>query len=122
MPTYLLTWNPNKWEWKGFSSDRNKINTKGYLNDTWSCGLNKGIQPGDRVFLHRQGVEPRGIFASGNATSHYFPEKHWDADLAAEGKTTNYIRVRFDNLLDPDEQVIPRSELGRLGKMNWDAQ
>ena len=124
MSTYLLTWNPDKWPWSNLEQVVAHLAEIGNLLDNWSCGLNKGIQIGDRVFLLRQGVEPRGIFASGHAESTYFTKPHWDPKLAAAGKTANYIEVKFDHLFDPSDQIIPRSDLGqgKLGEMHWDTQ
>jgi len=122
MPTYLLTWNPNKWPWTDLQEEVAKISKKGFLLGTWSCGTVKGIQKRDRIFLMRQSVEPRGIFASGFAASTVFEDGHWDHDLDAAGKKANYIDVRFDHLFNPEDQIVPRLELKKLGKMHWDAE
>jgi hypothetical protein len=120
--TYLLTWNPNKWNWKTLPNDIDTVARKGFIRTTWSCGLNKNIQKGDRLFIHRQGVEPRGIFGSGYAISDCFTEEHWDENRAAEGKEANYIEVEFTQLFDPFESIIPRYDLSGLGNMHWDTQ
>lgn len=124
MHTYLLTWSPLKWPESAFRQILDAFLEYGFVEDHWSCGLNKRIQPGDRVFLLRQSVEPRGMVGSGYATSEVFRQNHWDEILAAQGKQANYINVRFDQLFDADEQIFPRSELGQgeLGKMHWDTQ
>src|SRR5205085_4231923 len=91
----------------------------------WSCDRSKNVQVDDRVFLIRLGKEPRGIVASGWADTTPYEDEHWNKNLAAAGKTTLYIGVRFDVLLNPSvEKIFPRKSLDRgiLGKMHWDSQ
>ncbi|MDW8293534.1 MAG: hypothetical protein RML84_10625, partial [Anaerolineae bacterium] len=44
------------------------VEKQGFCEDSWSCGVTKNIQTGDRVFLLKQGKEPRGIVGSGVVT------------------------------------------------------
>src|SRR4051812_1432251 len=67
--TYLLTWNPNNWPWDDLEFVAGKTAEGRHVDDRWSCGNTKRIRAGDRLFLLRQGVEPRGIMAAGWATS-----------------------------------------------------
>jgi hypothetical protein len=116
--TYLLTWNPRRYEWEDFDENFKEFKTKGYLDYTWSCGGTKRIKKCDRLFLIRQVMGPRGIFASGWATSEVYPGEHWDDN----GKIANYVDLRFDVLLDPlTDKIITREELdkGKLKKGNW---
>jgi predicted HNH restriction endonuclease len=126
MSYFLLTWNPKKWPWASFEKDLATFRRKGYLDEPWSCGSQGGIKPGDRVFLLKQGPEqPKGIFASGHATSTVYADLHWAPEKAALRKLANYIKVRFDHLLDYDEQIIPTPELRedrRFSDMYWDTQ
>lgn len=92
MPTYLLTWNPDKWHWVDLQKCVDKVKREGSFTTTWSCGLSKGIVKGDRVFILRQGVEPRGIFGAGHAVSGVFEDPHWDEEKAAQGKTRPALR------------------------------
>ena len=121
MPTYLLTWNPQKWP-------REKLEPwfkKGIYEDSWSSGVTKKISPKDRVFLIKLGAEePRGIMGSGWATSECFKEEHWEPTLAAKGKKALYNEVYLDTFFDPQKKIFPRSELygGVYSKMHWDAQ
>lgn len=124
MTTYLLTWNPNRWPWTDLHDNIKEIKNQGFHLDTWSCGVTKKIEPDDRVFLIKLGKEePRGIIASGWATSHFFEEEHWDDDQALAGKTALYIEVHFDTILDPGK-IFPRQVLdnGIYTKMNWEPQ
>jgi len=119
--TYLLTWNPNRWEWEDIQEHIQEIDEKGYCELDWSCGTTERIKPGDRLFLLRQGREPRGIFASGKAVSRPYEEEHWAEDAA--GRPALYVDIHLDVLLDPDrEPIFPRSSLdqGTLARIHWD--
>jgi 5-methylcytosine-specific restriction enzyme A len=97
MTTYLLSWNPKKWEWENMQDDIAEIAQKGFFEMRWSSGVTKKIKPNDRVFLMKLGVEPRGVVASGRATSGYQQNTHF----SDKSKKALYIGVRFDTILDP---------------------
>jgi 5-methylcytosine-specific restriction protein A len=125
MATYLLTWNPQKWRWEDLQEDINELRKKGTLLFRWSCGNSKRIVKGDRVFLLRQGEEPRGIIASGWAESESSEEIHWRKEKARKGRTTRYVEVRWDVLLNPEtESIFPREWLNTppLSDVNWNTQ
>lgn len=125
MNTYLLTWNPAKWPWDDLADCIQQIKKVGYHRERWSCGRNRRIVEGDRVFLLRQGLEPRGIVGSGRAVSDVFDDWHWDAAKRAAGQRVWCIDVDFDTLLDADrEPILTRAQLneGVLGQMHWDSQ
>jgi 5-methylcytosine-specific restriction protein A len=125
MSTYLLTWSPKKWRWTDLSKRISEIKRKGYCVTDWSCGNNKSIAKGDRVFLLRQGEEPRGIVGAGRAESDSFEEVHWRKEKARVGRTTMYVMVRWDTLLNPEaESILPREWLneGALSGVNWNTQ
>ena len=92
MPTYLLTWNPNDSSVREVTAewDRLRAGRKPRAVD-WSCGVNKSIEPGARVFLHRQRREPRGIVASGITVSGSYPGRHWDPAKRRQGKKAIYV-------------------------------
>ncbi len=125
MPTYLLTWNPNRWEWTDIQDAIADIEKTGWHAGGWSSGRNKRIARGDRVFLLRQGRPPKGICASGWADSDCFEDTHWDEALAEQSKQAIYVNVNFNVILDPDlEPLLPRNELedGILSQVHWDTQ
>lgn len=125
MATYLLTWNPKRWHWwNDFDEVLEERRPDGSFFMSWSCGNNKRIREGDRLFLIKLGKEPKGIMASGWAASSPYVGRHWDKTKRAAGKTALYVDAVFDTLLNPDEKILPRKELSRgiLGKMNWDSQ
>ncbi|MDQ1611597.1 MAG: 5-methylcytosine-specific restriction enzyme [Pyrinomonadaceae bacterium] len=125
MNTYLLTWSPKKWRWTDLSKRIGEIKKNGFCLSDWSCGNNKSIARGDRLFLLRQGEEPRGIVGAGWAESEPFEEIHWREEKARAGRTTMYLNVRWETLLNPEsESIFPREWLneGSLSKVNWNTQ
>lgn len=104
---YLLTWQPDAYEWGSLESDINDVAMGNPTTvDYWNAGHRKSAKVGDRFFLLKQGREPRGIMASGEVTSDVFQLPHWDEQKAAQGLKANYVGIRFDRLIDPD-QVLP---------------
>jgi Domain of unknown function (DUF6438) len=128
-PTYLLTFNPEKaYKWEDLRDCIDDVRDHGYYATSWSCGRNRKITAGDRVFMMRQGQrsgERRGIFASGWATSEVYQQEHWDEAEARKGKLALYVPIRLDVLLDSDsEEILTRSFLkeGYLSGGPWDAR
>jgi 5-methylcytosine-specific restriction protein A len=122
MQTFLLTWNPKKWAWSNLDADYELTHKQGFLDMRWSCGRTKRIRAGDRVFLLRQGREPRGIVASGFVTSN---EPIIAEHFTDKGRSALYVETRFDVLLHPDhEPIFPRDRLdsGMLASVHWDTQ
>ena len=117
MPTFLLTWNPDrKHRWEDMQEILDSRETD------WSCGNRREMPIGSRVFVLRQGAEPRGIVASGFTTSAVYSGRHWLPKRARRSDTANYVDVRFDAVLGPDPaDVLPRSllERGALKSVHW---
>jgi hypothetical protein len=84
--SYLLTWNPNKFNEGGDSGVKVGVVTR------WSCHSQKP-KIGDRVYLIRLGSEPKGIIASGVVTRESFT----DADWRDVSKTRHYIEFLPDD-------------------------
>lgn len=103
MNFYLLTWNPDKWDWTTIDQNIDSLKKTGFFKHRWSCGNSKQIKKGDRLFLMRLGRKPKGICVSGYALSGYYKDKHWDGK---DGKYTNYIYIDFDVILNPKNDKI----------------
>jgi Domain of unknown function (DUF6438) len=128
-PTYLLTWNPEKaYKWEDLQDCIDDVRDHGFYATSWSCGRNRKITAGDRVFMMRQGHqsgERRGILASGWAISDVYQQEHWDETEARKGRLALYVPIRLDVLLDPDSgPILSRSVLkeGSLARGPWDAR
>jgi hypothetical protein len=101
MATFLLTWNPKGSSVSALAAAwRKQCQGKGAESENWSCGSNKSIPVGARVFLHRQAKEPRGIVASGWVTRQSYRDRHWDAARARRGDQANYVAWRIDAACD----------------------
>src|SRR6266851_4135863 len=120
MASYLLTWNPDRFRnWK----DLEWLLRKG--QGSWSCGSRKCMPKRSRVYLLRQGSDPRGIVASGFTTSPVYPDEHWDPARKKKRRKANYVDVRFDVVLGPDPSAcLPVSRLRTevLRRVHWRTQ
>jgi hypothetical protein len=122
MTTYLMTWNPRQWPWTELAEAAASTAQGDPVEEPWSCGNTKRIRPGDRLFLLKQGAEPRGIVASGQATSPTYTAPHWDPERARQGDETIYVNAVWDTILDPDADPLletARLREGRLAAVNW---
>lgn len=128
MKTWLFTWNPKRWQWDdrydGYLEMRNQIAQVGRSFATWSCGRNKSIKAGDRIFLILLGVEPRGIIASGYAATDVFEGPHWDLEKDATGESCRRFFVEFDKILDFENgDILPIAFLKtRFPSVCWSSQ
>jgi len=118
MKAYLFGWNPVKFKWDNLDSDIKKLKTTGKLEDNWSAASHKTIQPGDRAYIVRVGVEPKGIFASGYVSSAPY--------LALrKGRTYYRVAIMLDVLLNPEKQPILTLNIlktGDLAAQTWTPQ
>jgi 5-methylcytosine-specific restriction protein A len=102
MNSFLFAWNPKKYPWNDLAKDVNTCRKYGRLKETWSCAGHKLIQPGDRAFLVRVGLDPKGIMGSGYITSHPFLAPHWKH----EDKIAYRVHIEFDFLFDTEHEEI----------------
>jgi len=98
--------------------DITTLTQTGKLEDNWSVASHKTIQPGDRAYIVRVGVEPKGIFASGYIASEPY--------LASrKGRIYHRITIALDVLLNPDKQPILTLDIlktGNLTAQTWTPQ
>ena len=118
MRAFLFGWNPVKFEWADLDEDIAKLRSGRVLEDNWSAASHKTIQSGDRAYVVRVGVEPKGIFASGIISSEPY---------VAYRNSRHYYRVsiQFDTLLNPDKEPILTLDIlktGDLAKQTWTPQ
>jgi hypothetical protein len=120
--TYLLTWNPKRSPWDDFDDCIEEIRKEGSCLRGRSCGNRRHLAVGSRVFLIRQGVEPRGIVGSGHVERAVYEDEHWDAEHRAAGKPALYVDVEFDSL--SRTPLISRDELDdvRFADTAWSTQ
>lgn len=124
MSTYLLAWNPRRWNWKNLATQALQTARGETVAGGWTC-VNGNVKKGDRLFLVRLGEEPRGIMASGWAQGGVEPGPHYDPALCAQGKESDYVDYEFECLLDPHiDAPLPLNELTSraLSKVHWSPQ
>ena len=128
MKYWLFVWNPKNFKWDdqiyGYNELRNDISQIRYAYGKWSCGVNKSICRGDRIFLIRLATKDRGIVASGYAETDVFEGTHWDEKKAEAGKTARRIVIRFDKILDIDAgEYLPYEKLQYIDcNYHWSPQ
>jgi 5-methylcytosine-specific restriction protein A len=117
--TFLFTWNPSKWKWDDLPQAVYDANAEGRYLDKWSCGVTRNILPGDRAFLMRLGVPPKGIMGSGVIVSDPFEDLHWDSKRAERGDKVYRVEILFDVL--SDSPIISEETLtsGVLEDHDW---
>ena len=102
MNSFLFSWNPKKYPWDDLPKAVKTCRKFGRFGDAWSCVSYKQVQPGDRAFLVRVGVAPRGIMGSGYITSDPYLAPHWNN----QEKTVYRVNIDFDILFDPSNEPI----------------
>lgn len=122
MATYLLTWNPDRWQWENLQDSIAEIARNGFCNFGWSVGVTKKISTGDRVFLMKLGKQiPRGIVASGWVASDTYEDTHW----GDKTKTALYVDVHFNTIINFNRDKLFSIELLQNGiykNVNWTPQ
>ncbi len=120
--TYLLTWNPDGFPFLRFKEKAEEVKTRGRAELGWSTGNRTSVSVGDRVFLMRQGAEPRGLVGAGEINSGVTTEPHWDDDKRKQGQTYNRVLVDWHTL---GETPVLRLDklIARTGEADlWNAQ
>jgi HKD family nuclease len=121
MPTFLLTWNPQKSPWDDLDEDVARTKRTGRLKSSWSCGVTKAIPKGSRLFLVRLGVQPKGLVGSACARSSPYYDRHWDPDKDRRGQQALYVDIDFDVLIE--RPIISLDELrDKWPTFNWSPQ
>lgn len=121
--TYLISWNPTRWDWVSFNEDRVTTIEEGTVIRRWRTSSKKP-KVDDRVYLLRTGQEPRGIIARGRVAKVPYTDAHWDATKAQNGETTDFIDVEFEDIRDPAlDAFVPVELLARkIAGQDWSPQ
>ena len=96
---YLLTWNPNNWNWSDYKEKVQAVKEGKTVIEPWTSS-SKQPNVGDQVFLLKSQV---GIIGHGHVERASYEAPHYDSKKAQEGLTTNHIDVKFDWLMDETE-------------------
>lgn len=122
--TYLLTWNPGKWDFEGgYYTFLQRVKNGENPIIEWRAA-NTSIRKGDTLFLMRLGEAPRGILLKGIAMGSGHPSKHYEADRAKAGELINRVDVQFVSAGDysKGEYIDWRILQERFPNQNWTPQ
>ena len=116
METFLLTWNPAQKRPRNQLEAITKYENGKYYSEEWSAGSRKSLPVDSRFFMLRQGIEPRGIIASGYTKTR--PKREEDSS-----SHSLYCKVEYTAILDASKgHLIPLEELNQnppLDTVNW---
>lgn len=117
---YLLTWNPENWNWPDYKEKVKVIKEGKTFIESWTSS-SKQPMVGDQVFLLKNKV---GIIGHGHVEKASYDAPHYNSEKAQEGLTTNHIDVKFDWLMDEIENnYIPIDLLESVfSKQTWRPQ
>jgi len=121
MNTYLFAWNPDKWDWTNLEENIENLHKAGIVTQKWSCRSYRQVKKGDRAFLVRLGLEPKGIMGSGTIISEPFLSQHW----SGEDKLVHRVLIEFDTLLNPSNESLLSLDIldqGELSNQVWTPQ
>ena len=120
---WLLSWNPENWEWKEYSEWAKGTKSGKTYNMSWTCN-SKQPKIGDHIFLMKTGTEPRGIVAHGKVVRQSYEAPHYDSEKAAAGKTAPHIDVEFDGIRNyTTESILQIDTLTqRFPEQTWNPQ
>ena len=123
--TWLLTWNPNKWEWENLARDRAATHDGKTVTIRWNSS-NRKAAVGDKAYLARTGIAPKGIIAIGNIVAAPYEAPHWDEVKAEAGETRWYVDVAFSRIQDPlaNDPYLTKEDLGKItiDQQDWSPQ
>ena len=113
MKTFLFTWSHTShgWPYEELKKLVQRFELDGDTREEWNCKSYKQVKTGDRVFLMKQGDDPRGLFGSGRIVRAPYP------DLRKTYKNGSHpydVDISFDFLSDP----VQRDVLISLPKLN----
>ena len=98
--SWLITWNPKMWNWETMANDRSATHANKTVTLRWTFA-NRNAKVGDKAYLSRTGVAPKGIIAVGNIVTAPFEAPHWDETKSAAGENRWYVEIDFTRIQDP---------------------
>lgn len=122
--TYLLTWNPSKWDFEGgYNTFLQSVENGEKPIIEWRAA-NTSIQKGDVLYLMRLGESPRGIILKGFAMGSGHPSKHYEIERAEAGELVNRVDVQFISACDfsKGEYIDWKVLKEQFPEQNWTPQ
>jgi hypothetical protein len=107
---YLFTWKNDHWPRENLLKFVNDFESKGMVEEDWTCAAFRQIQPGDRAYLLKQGERPRGIFGRGRVASEPYPSQTVLPHRGDQRVNLRFDVNRGDVLCDPQERLLVTEE------------
>src|ERR1035437_7519699 len=103
MTAFWMTWKPERWDIDHLRELVERFKRDGTADEDWPVIAHKRAKVGDRVFLFKQGKDPRGIFGVGAITAAPYlgPKPPLDPQ-----KLQHFAPVRFTELVDPTKELL----------------
>ena len=105
---YLFTWNPARFPFPELEGRAQEVREDGSTVVRWSTGTRRTMSRGERVFLVRQGPEPRGLVGVGEVHGSVVEGPHWDPAESHRGRTSFLVDVRWTALSREPFLDLPR--------------
>ncbi len=118
---WLFVWNPKNWSWDELPAALEAVKQGKTVADRWSCA-NQNVSVGDKAWLVRLGIPPKGIMAVGNVITEPYDDAHWDADKASAGQTAKYVDIEFSHIIDVfKDNFVTEQDLNVISvdKQDW---
>ncbi len=126
--TWLLSWNTGAgWQWEerddyyNYGNTVKTVKSGGCMLFEWTC-YSKQVKEGDRIFMIKLGPQPRGIFATGYATS----KTHEDTETNDNGNIVQkrWVDICITGILDyhTDELISQEMLKQKFPDQQWSPQ
>ena len=101
--TFLITWKEDHWPYEKLLDLIQRFESSGKATEPWRFMSHKQCKIGDRIYLLKQGDQPRGLFGSGRIVSAPYVNK---AAINEAGNNPWCVDVEFDLLVDPKSELV----------------
>tara|TARA_R110001599_G_scaffold67867_4_gene191404 strand:+ start:32597 stop:33505 length:909 start_codon:yes stop_codon:yes gene_type:complete len=120
MKSYLLSWNPDIWQWEQLASETEKVLSGEIVETEWSVTKSDKPSIGDKFYLTKVGSHGRGIFACGTIQTKPYEEAHYNSEKELSTSRLKYVRIKFDLLVDSNQgdYLVTELELKKINKDN----
>lgn len=99
-PAFLLTWKETGWPYSNIVRMLETFERQGYVDEPWRIFAHRLAQPGDRVYVLKQGSGERGIFGVGEILGRP------SLGNAGNGKQQMMAVIRFSSFADPNQEPL----------------
>jgi hypothetical protein len=103
MTAFWMTWKPEGWPVERLRDLINRFQADPATTEPWRVQAHRQAKPGSRVYLFKQGRDPRGIFGVGEIAE----EPRLIPDQSVNpASPQQFVPIRFLRLVDPTEEML----------------